>query len=375
MATSFVFPRFGLRRFGLAVAPMLIAASGVAAPPPSPRGGQSEAQNTQNVQNEPKSPLPRVADLSGIPTGAGEAKPAAKTSLSSRRGLVILEQGAKAVASGVVLDGDGRVVTGFRLNPDPNAAAKSAELMIRYGDGSRARGKIMHSDATYGLALVVPLEGKRIEGLRASETDSSRALLHVMDASAPKPALVEAFSGRYLLPAPIAGLLTLAEPTRTPAGTALLDDSGGVAGLTVRVCGQAPLPAATSAGPAWAPVSCDIHAVAPVAAIRGFLAHAPASAVAPPPWLGIVGQPTDSGVRGVRVVAVANGSPAAVAGLRGHSEPLKADIINAVDGEPVSTPEELGERIGKHAAGDQVKLLVLAGKSFREVTVTLRAAP
>jgi serine protease Do len=320
-----------------------------------------------------------ASDPSGIPD-ATPVSTGQKLPLSPRRGLVILERGGRPVASGVVLDGDGRVITGLRTDTREEGVgtkfgSKALDVIIRYGDGSRAPGKIMHADSNYGLALVVPMEGKRQEGLRASDANSERALVHVMDAAAPKPALLEAFSGRYLLPASIPGLMTLLEPARTPSGTAILDDAGAVAGMTVNVCGQAPLSVAASSIPAWAPLTCDIHAVAPVAAIRMFLASVPKSAVAPAAWLGIAGQPTDTGVRGVRVVAVAKGSPGAAAGLRGDNDPAKADIVNSVDGEPVSSPEELAGKLSTHAVGDRVKLLVLHGKSFREVTITLRAAP
>jgi S1-C subfamily serine protease len=297
---------------------------------------------------------------------------------------VVLEQNGRTLASGVVLDGDGRVVTGLRLEGE--GALKSPEVVIRYGDNTRMRGKIRHADAAYGLALVVPLEGKRTEGLRASEAEPLRVPLHVMDAAQSKAATLEPFVARYLLASALPGILTLSEPARTPAGTALIDESGAVAALTVRICGQAPAPAtafpAPSAPPStpsgWGPVTCDIPAVAPVSVLRGFLGRTPVDAVAPPPWLGIVGQPAQAAgdaVRGVRVVAVAAKSPAAVAGLRGNGDPAKSDVIIAVDGQPVASPEELGEKIATHAVGDKVKLQVLSGKTIRDLVVQLRAVP
>ena len=52
-----------------------------------------------------------------------------------------------------------------------------------------------------------------------------------------------------------------------------------------------------------------------------------------------------------------------------------ADIIAAVDGEAVDTPEKLATVIGKHAPGETVKLLVYGQDKFREVAVALRPAP
>jgi S1-C subfamily serine protease len=110
---------------------------------------------------------------------------------------------------------------------------------------------------------------------------------------------------------------------------------------------------------------------APVSAIRSFLAKAPPNAVPPPPWIGIRGEHAQAGaVRGVRVVAVAPSSPAQKAGLKADT-----DVIVAADGHPIDTPEALAEAIGKHGAGETVKLLVFGDDKFREVVVGLRAAP
>jgi serine protease Do len=75
-------------------------------------------------------------------------------------------------------------------------------------------------------------------------------------------------------------------------------------------------------------------------------------------------------VKGVRVSAVAPSSPAEKAGLKAGS-----DVIVAVDGKPIDTPEKLAEAIGKHIPGDSVKLLVFSGDKFHESAVALRTAP
>jgi S1-C subfamily serine protease len=150
-------------------------------------------------------------------------------------------------------------------------------------------------------------------------------------------------------------------------GTPVLDNAGTVVGMAVRACrGQ------DSADAGCAPAL----VAAPVAAIRSFLGSTPVNAVPPSPWLGIAGVPDSaSGVSGVRVLAVAPQSPAEKAGLKPHNERDKADLIVMVDGQQVTSPEDLADRIGKHAVGETVKLRVLSIDRFRDLDVVLRAAP
>jgi serine protease Do len=114
-----------------------------------------------------------------------------------------------------------------------------------------------------------------------------------------------------------------------------------------------------------------------VSAIRHFLAHTPATAVAPAPWLGIDGSTDVTGTtHGVRVMAVAPGSPAEKGGLKGSDDRSQSDLIVAVDSAPIDTPEKLADVIAKHAIGDKVKLLVFgADGKFREAWVALKSAP
>ena len=152
------------------------------------------------------------------------------------------------------------------------------------------------------------------------------------------------------------------------AGAPLLDVTGRVVAVLVRACkGPAPdgagsgventpaTEAKEAAGPADAAHACQPVVVgAPVSAIRTFLTRAGDG----PRGLASRGEPEASGgMHGVRVVAVAPSSPAEKALLKA------TDLIVAVDGKPIETPESLSDVIGRHAAGDAVKLLVLAERS------------
>lgn len=102
------------------------------------------------------------------------------------------------------------------------------------------------------------------------------------------------------------------------------------------------------------------------------LATTPATppAAAPGLWLGVRGESQALGAaRGIRVIAVAPQSPADSAGLRAD------DVIAAVDGQALAGPEDLARALGKHMAGDSVRLLVHRGDDFHDITVVLREVP
>jgi serine protease Do len=281
---------------------------------------------------------------------------------------------------GAVLSGDGRILTAL------SALGASETADVRYADNSVVHAKVGHRDKAWDLALLVPLSGRWLDGLQASENDPT--------AIEPK-VLVPAKITRTPIPFKVKGRIDARskegdslpasldiDVRGTPApGTPVIDDAGGVLAVLVHACKADASQGSQGGGQgaAGAAVPCTPTVVgAPVAALRHFLVRTPLNAVAPSAWLGIVGAPDSAGnVRGVRVMAVAPQSPAEKGGLKTHSDRNKADLIAAVDGHPVDTPEQLAEAIGKHAIGESVKLLVLGGEGqkYRETSIVLRAAP
>jgi serine protease Do len=369
--------------------------------------GVTAPQGREGGLAEASSPYEEVSDTSGAgpvpyaaaaqaaaPIGAaGQAADPARTPQQLYehvlRGVVALERNGVPMAIGTVLSGDGRVLTAL----SGLAGADGAD--VRYADGTVVHAKVGRSDRASDLALLVPASLKWTEGLSASDADPAgqdlRAILpahgtHLGPAVAAVKGQVDAHArdGAALL-----RMLDVDVKGLPVAGAPLLDSTGGVVGVLVRACkgaaAAAPAPDAPPGtwyptAPTGAPVSPAAQAAcksvvlgAPVTAIRSFLTHAVAAsaAQAAAPWLGIRGEPEHAGnVTGVRVVAVAPSSPAEKAALKPAT-----DVIVAVDGHPIDTPEKLAELIARHAPGDTVKLLVFAAEQFREVAVALKAAP
>ena len=89
-------------------------------------------------------------------------------------------------------------------------------------------------------------------------------------------------------------------------------------------------------------------------------------------YLGIVGQPVrlpDSDAGALLVTGVAPGGPAAIAGV------LVGDVIQALDGTPVASPEDLLDLLTGSRVGQTATLKLLRGGSPAEVNVTIGARP
>jgi serine protease Do len=298
-----------------------------------------------------------------------------------RKGVAVIERGGLPIAIGTVLGNDGRILTAL------SGLGNSDSADVLYADGTTVHAKLGHSDRETDLALLVPQVAKWTEGLRASEADPAGTELRAMlparggnlgPAQAGVKGRVDAHARDGV---PLLQLLDVDVRGPVIAGTPLLDSAGGVVAVLVRACKDAgPQPQADSSPwAAWAAQAQQAKAGActpavfgaPVAAIRSFLAKTPSTATVPAPWLGIRGETeTSGGPHGVRVVAVAPQSPAEKAGLK-----APADVIVAVEGQPIETPEKLSEAISKHSPGETVKLLVYGQDKFREVPIALARTP
>lgn len=82
--------------------------------------------------------------------------------------------------------------------------------------------------------------------------------------------------------------------------------------------------------------------------------------------------------RGVAIVRVQPGSPAAQAGLRAFTRGERGvnagDVITAIDGEPVASPDDVLNLLEQRQSGDRVELTLWRGGSTRRERVTLVAS-
>jgi S1-C subfamily serine protease len=301
-----------------------------------------------------------------VPTASkvvSTAPPAPNSVERARQGVVVLERQGKPVALGTVLEGDGRILTAL------SALSTGNFLSARYHDGALVPLKLVHSDRGYDLALLTPLATPtaplRKTGLRAAKTPSFVGLQTFTLAPPTNVTVAPAalrlagdmlggdavsLSGAYELGGKVSYV-----------GAPVVNETGEVVALIARAC-----PPKSTANCTPAPYG------APVPALKQFLQRVPAEAI----WLGVETTLHDAGpVRGVRVVAVVPGGPAASAGLRPGSNTAQADLIVAVDGTPVGSPAELNEAVRARTTGDNVELLLYGLGRYRHVSVKPSPAP
>lgn len=301
----------------------------------------------------------------------GEKADPAKKEMSAeeraQRGVVTIERAGQAIGIGSVLMGDGRILTA--LSP----LGPGNDLDARFADGTTSRVKLGHHDRAWDLALLVPQTGRWTEGLAASsrgavrpDAGGIRSFSLARNKIASVPLILR--SQRSILGGddkPIDNAIEIGSRVNPlDLGAPILDEEGRVLAILGRGC-------APNDNRACTPVAFG----APISAIKTFLRTVPAGAVAPAPFLGIQGVPEAAGVaRGVRILSVLPKSPAEEAKLRGGDR-ADGDTIIGVNGAPVTSPEALADAIRAHGVGEKVMILVFGQGKYREVPVTLRAAP
>lgn len=295
--------------------------------------------------------------------------------LPGRSGVVIVEQGGRAVALGTLLNGDGRVLTAL------SRLSAGLPLFIRYDGGRLEAARVGSSDATRDLALLVPNTARVRVGVKASRgpqalteqplhsftLQPNRSLLPLQQTLAAQRG--SGARGLSELGAP-AKPGDAGGPLLTAGGEAVAILVGGCAGSQAQGCQNPPL-------------------ALPVSEVRAFLRELPATAALSVPWLGARGRaarPSDRGlVPGVLVIRLEPGSPAANAGVvayapdRAQGQTARAasprpDVIVAVSGEPTPNPDALRAALSGYAPGERIELLLFNGR-YRVQPLRLAARP
>jgi serine protease Do len=361
-----------VKRSSRSIVPALLFLAALTPVAPEPAWADSAPPEVSGIALAgPPAALPPKKGAPPVAAGpkGGDAKDAKKEISPEERalrGVVTVERAGQTLGLGAVLMGDGRIITA--LSP----LGPGNDLDARFADGTTVRVKLGHHDRAWDLALLVPQTGRWQDGLGASSREPVRQDANIKAFTVSKakvssaPILLK--SHRALLGGddkPIENAIEIgSRVSPLDLGSPILDEDGRVVAVLGRGC------APVEKGPCI-PVAFG----APIAAIKNFLRTVPPTAVPPAAWLGIQGVAETSGVaKGVRVLGVHPQSPAEDAKIRGGDR-SESDVILAVDGVPVTTPEALADAIRAHGVGEKVPITLLSQGKYREVVVVLRAAP
>ena len=274
---------------------------------------------------------------------------------------VVQVQGGRRPASGLMY-GDGVVVTTTR------ALGRENGLRVRQHDGRAVDAELAGWDPATGLAVL------RASSLDAPAVAPSNAQVRVGHLGV---AIARSWSNAVTASAGIVAVIggplrtgrrrTIDQIFRTTApmhdgfaGGAFLDAAGGLIGVatasSIRSLGVV-IPASI----AWKAAAIVLE--------HGRLKRG---------YLGITGQPVSLSPhqrdvagreRGLMVIGVTPDGPAARAGM------LVGDVVLAVDGAPIDSPEQLMDLLMTAGAGQNVRAQVVRGAALADVAVTVGERP
>ncbi|MBU6428181.1 MAG: trypsin-like peptidase domain-containing protein, partial [Cyanobacteria bacterium REEB65] len=268
----------------------------------------------------------------------------------------------KGIGSGFVVNSDGLVVT------NEHVVEGRSEMTVTLSDGRRFKGKVLGYDSNVDLALVkVPAKGLPALPL----ADSNRA--EVGD-------WVEAFGSPLGLQKTVtAGIISAVNREFSHAErlsylqTDAAINPGNSGGPLVLLAGQV-----VGMNTFIAEGAQGIGFAIPSNTIRTTIAQIRAHGTIARGWLGtVVARITPElgrylGVkagRGIVIVDVTPASPAAKAGL------APGDVVLEADGQALSDPQQLVDRLSHKRAGQTITLLVERGRQRKFLKVQLGAAP
>lgn len=267
----------------------------------------------------------------------------------------------EAQGTGFVIDEEGHIVTNEHVVGDARS------VTVVFADGEQATARVVGADPSSDIALleVDPSEAE----LEPLELGSSADLSVGQD--------VYALSNPYGLDRTLtAGIVSALDRTiRAPngytisgviqtdaalnsgsSGGPLLDDQGRVVGVAAQI--------ATRTGG-----NVGIGYAIPIDLVKEVVEELQSDGQVEHAYLGVVIRPAGPGTEGAVVTEVRAGSPADAAGLQ------PGDVVTAVDGEPVRSPDDLTTAVGEREPGDEIELEIERDGSQRTVTATLASRP
>jgi S1-C subfamily serine protease len=268
-----------------------------------------------------------------------------------------------ATGSGFEVDDEGTVVTAAHVVDE----ATSVKVILQ--DGTTRSAEVLGVDDASDLAVIrFNPEGAELHPLKLADSSALKVGASVAAIGAPfeyawsfSTGIVSGLDRTIAAP----NGFTVANAIQTDAavnpgnsGGPLLDAEGEVIGVVDQI--------ATDGS---ADQSSGVGFAVPSNLVAAELGQLEAGESVEHAYLGVATSTADESVDGAEVGEVAQGSPAAKAGLK------QGDVITELDGEAVGDTEDLVAAIAEHEPGDEVTVKVERGSSSRSLKVTLGTQP
>jgi S1-C subfamily serine protease len=298
------------------------------------------------------------------------------------------QQRQQALGSGFVLDKSGHIVTNFHV------VQGAEEIEVSFTNRDSVEARLVGSDASTDLAVLkVDVDARALRPLRLGDSDQVRIGDSVVAIGNPLGLERSATAGIVSAlhrPLTAPNDFTIDDVIQTDAAINSGNSGGPLIAATGRVIG---VNTAIATGNTGARGNIGIGFAVPVNTVRDVASQLIARGRVEHAFLGVGAQAIDDDIsrlfnlpvdRGLLVVRVYEGSGAQEAGLRagtdevvvaGESYRLGGDVIVEVDGEPVTSPQDLREAISAKEPGDKVRVEAYRGDEKRTFEVTLGRQP
>ena len=262
-------------------------------------------------------------------------------------------RGSGATGSGFVISADGTVVT------NDHVVENAGQVEVRFDDSSQGvDAEVVGTDPSSDLAVlrVDPDDAPPLEPLTLADSDNVRVGDNAIAIGFPLGLDRTATSGIVsglgrTIQAPNNFTIDNVIQTDAPinpgnSGGPLFDDRGRVIGVNAQIA------TAGSQG------NVGIGFAIPSNTVREIVPRLQRGQQIRRAYLGVSTGPTLNGRAGAEIGDVTAGGPADRAGLRAGSRLLgeRGDVIVAVDGEPVTDPDDLSRLIGERKPGDRATI-------------------
>jgi putative serine protease PepD len=300
----------------------------------------------------------------------------------------------EGTGSGAILDREGHIVTNNHVVENSNNGRAAERVEVTLADKTKRQARIIGRDPTTDLAVLkidpagsklTPIPLGASTGLRVGQKVLAIGNPYGFDGSLSTGIIsslgrsIEARNGRIIDNI----IQTDAAINPGNSGGPLLNRNGELIGINTAIFS----PSSGSVGIGFAIPADTVRRITSDLVAYGYVRR---------PYFGVrealnlsdtpcvpqtLGLGTDTGLM---VVSIAQGSPAARAGIRGATReavlcnrriPIGGDVIVAFQGKPVKDPKQFLLELDRFKAGDQVKVTVLRDNKTFDIDVLLQELP